>query len=106
MSDEDSDKVIKRKPIPKALREQIWIKDCGRVFDHKCYVKWCTNKITVYDYEVGHNIPHSKGGTDTLDNLFAICSRCNRSMSDNYTIEEFSKTFLPGKKKSWWKFWV
>jgi 5-methylcytosine-specific restriction endonuclease McrA len=97
----------KRKPIPKALREQIWLKDCGRVFDHKCNIKWCKNIITVYDYEVGHNIPYSKGGQDTLDNLFAICSRCNRSMSDNYTIKEFSDTFLPEKRnKKWWQFWV
>ena len=49
MSDEE---IIKRKPIPKALREQVWLKDCGRVFDHKCNVKWCKNNITVYDYEV------------------------------------------------------
>ncbi len=42
MSDEE---VVKRKPIPKALREQVWLKDCGRVFDHKCNVKWCKNNV-------------------------------------------------------------
>ncbi len=100
------DEIKKRRPIPKALREQVWIKTCGRVFDSKCYVKWCTNKISVYDYEVGHNIPHSKGGEDTIDNLYAICSRCNRSMNDNYTIDEFSKTFASCSKKKWYQFWV
>ena len=103
MSDEEP--AIKRKSIPKALREQVWIKDCGRVFDHKCNVKWCKNNITVYDYEVGHNIPHSKGGKDTIDNLFAICSRCNNRMGDNYTIEEFSKTFDAYITKKWYQFW-
>jgi 5-methylcytosine-specific restriction endonuclease McrA len=99
--------VAKKVKIPKALREQVWLKYNGRKYDAKCFIKWCKNNITVYDYEVGHNIPHSKGGKDTIDNLFAICSRCNKSMSDNYTIDEFSKTFLSSeKKKYWWKFWV
>jgi 5-methylcytosine-specific restriction endonuclease McrA len=77
--------------IPKALREQVWITNVGPAFQTKCLVTWCQNKITVFDFEVGHNIPESKGGTLEIRNLRPICSRCNKSMSDNYTIDEWNK---------------
>ncbi len=91
--------INKRKPLPKALREQVWIKSFGKVFNNKCHIKWCQNIITVFDFEVGHNIPHSKGGDTTINNLFPLCSRCNKSMSDNYTIDEFNEYF-DGKNKT------
>ena len=67
----------RKKKIPKALAEQVWITTFGRVFAHKCKVSWCRNKITVFDYECGHNVPESKGGKTTLDNLVPICGECN-----------------------------
>lgn len=81
----------KKERIPKALREQVWRTLCGEVFQAKCNVSWCTNIITVFDFEVGHNIPESKGGTLVLSNLRPICVQCNRSMSNNYTIDEWNK---------------
>ena len=36
------------KNIPKALREQIWLKYFGPVFENKCYINWCKNKINVF----------------------------------------------------------
>lgn len=80
----------KRTAIPKALREEVWRTHIGPKYESKCTIVWCTNKITPFDYEVGHNIPHSKGGTSSIDNLRPICSRCNKSMSDNYTIDEWN----------------
>jgi 5-methylcytosine-specific restriction endonuclease McrA len=82
---------MKRIKIPKALKEQVWLKYNGRNYDAKCNVPWCQNMITVYDHESGHVIPHSKGGLTILENLRPICSRCNKSMSDNYTIDEWNK---------------
>ena len=79
-----------KKKIPKALREQVWRSQCGDVFQAKCYVTWCKNAITVFDYEVGHNIPESKGGTLELKNLRPLCTQCNRSMSNHYTIDEWN----------------
>ena len=79
----------KKKTIPKAVREQVWIKYCGRKFSHKCYIKWCSNKITVFDFHVGHNIPECKGGKLCLENVKPICSRCNHSMGSQYTITEW-----------------
>ncbi len=82
--------------IPAALREQVWLMWCGdRLFKHKCLVSWCTNIMTPFSFEVGHNIPESKGGLTDLSNLRPICSKCNRSMGDEYTIDEFSNLSRP-----------
>lgn len=81
---------IKQK-IPKALREQVWLRQFGRIFEAKCPISWCNNIITVFDFECGHNQPESKEGKTILDNLIPICSRCNKSMSNNYTIEQWNK---------------
>lgn len=88
--------LIPRKAIPKALREEVWRRYIGTKYESKCTIGWCTNTITPFDYEVGHNIPHSKGGTTTIENLRPICSRCNKSMSDTYTIDEWNTM---GKKQ-------
>lgn len=89
----------KKATIPKALREQVWLKTIGKKYEHKCYIPWCQNKMTVFDFHVGHNIPESKGGTLNIDNLEAICARCNLSMSDKYTIDEWIQF---KKNKKWY----
>ena len=95
--------------IPKALREQVWIQRMGRTFEGKCPTTWCRNKITVFDFESGHNIPESKGGHTSIENLVPICSRCNRSMSDTYTFDEWCTKFTsepthPSPSPSWKRF--
>jgi 5-methylcytosine-specific restriction endonuclease McrA len=75
--------------IPKALREQVWRTHCGQNYQGKCFVTWCTNQINVFDFEVGHNIPESKGGTLALTNLRPLCGRCNMSMGNQYTIDQW-----------------
>jgi len=90
--------------IPRALREQVWIQHTGKIFHSKCPTRWCQNWITVFDFQVGHNVPESKGGSTTIDNLVPLCSRCNQSMSNNYTFDDWSKTF-GSRKRSWNEFW-
>ena len=80
-----------KKKIPAALREQVWTNNCGKKFEHKCLVTWCETLINVFAFEVGHNVPESKGGSTDLDNLKPICSKCNKSMGNQYTIDEFSE---------------
>ena len=81
-----------KKKIPLALREQVWILYCGdKLFKHKCLVNWCENIMTPFNFEAGHNVPESKEGPTDLDNLRPICSKCNKSMGDTYTIDEFSE---------------
>ena len=87
-----------KKAIPKAIREQCWLQVFGKRYEHKCYINWCENDITVFDFHVGHDNPESKGGTLDVDNLKPICARCNLSMSNNYTIKQWNK--LNGNKQS------
>jgi 5-methylcytosine-specific restriction endonuclease McrA len=82
--------VSKKANIPKALREQVWIQNVGNHFEHKCLVEWCQNKMNVFDFHVGHNIPESRGGSTNITNLKPICARCNLSMGSQYSIEEWA----------------
>ena len=75
--------------IAKAVKEQIWIQHFGETFRHKCYIPWCTNSLTPFSFHAGHDVPRSKGGTNTIDNLFPICSSCNCSMGNKYSIQEW-----------------
>ena len=84
--------------IPKAKREQCWLQNFGKVYEHRCYVRWCHNQINVFDFHVGHDQPESKGGTLDVDNLKPICARCNLSMSNQYTIQEWIQ--LTRKRKT------
>ena len=77
--------------IPKALREQVWLKYQGKKYEKKCHIQWCNNLINVFNFQVGHNIPESKGGETVIENLRPICCRCNSSMSNVYTIDEWNK---------------
>ncbi len=108
-------KAKRKATIPKALREQVWIKTMNKTFEAKCPVVWCTNTINAFDFQCGHNVPESKGGKTTLDNLIPLCGRCNVSMGDRYTIDEWNQLGAKGAfvltaievhpnkiKKPWW----
>ena len=86
----DNDKK-RNEVIPKRIREIVWTTYNGNVFDSKCYVDWCDNQINVFNFQVGHDIPESKGGTIDIHNLKPICGSCNLSMGNKYTITEWSK---------------
>jgi hypothetical protein len=93
--------------IPKALREQVWLKQMGRVFEGKCPTIWCQNKITVFNFESGHNIPESKGGPTTIENLIPLCGNCNKSMASGHTFHEWCAQYSsmppPSPKRPWFK---
>ena len=88
--------------ITKALREQVWISINGKRYNNKCYVRWCKNEIDVFNFQVGHNIPESKGGKTILENLKPICCRCNQSMGNTYSIDEWNN--LGDKQNSFFTF--
>ena len=80
----------RKQKILAAFREQIWLRTFGKAYEGKCPTSWCQNTITVFDFQAGHNIPESKGGPTTPANLIPLCSRCNGSMSNNYTFTQWS----------------
>ncbi len=79
----------RKQKIPIALRQACWVKQFGETYRHKCFVDWCHRNITCFDFEVGHNLPESKGGTLDLDNLRPICRQCNIGMGNTYTIDQW-----------------
>lgn len=67
----------------------------GKRYEASCWVRWCKNTVTVWDFHTGHNMPESKGGKLTIENLRPICAQCNTSMGDRYTISEWQLLGLP-----------
>ena len=91
----------KKKRIPKAVREAVWVKHVGKRYQHKCLTHWCPNTMTVFDFQTSHNIPESKGGSNEIDNLFPLCGRCNLSMGSQYTYDSWSNIFT--ERPPFWK---
>ena len=84
----------KKKTIPKGVRDDSWNhwigKDKG---SHKCLV--CNLKdISQNDFECGHIVAESKGGSTTVNNLKPICSKCNKSMGA-MNLDEYKNTHYP-----------
>lgn len=82
---------IKKNSIPKKLREEVWKHYNGETFKSACNVSWCTNIIDVFNYHVGHDIPESKGGSLDIINLKPICSSCNLSMGNRFSITDWNQ---------------
>ena len=83
----------KRKPIKKPVRQALWTQYYQNSIEGLCYV--CqTNKITCFNFEVGHVIAVANGGTDHIKNLRPICKSCNCSMGtqnlESYKMQYFS----------------
>jgi len=92
-----------KKAIPKALKTAVWLTYAGKKFETKCFVSWCKTLITPFTFEAGHNVPESKGGATNVQNLRPVCSQCNKSMGNRFTIDEFSKYYGPKEKKNIFK---
>jgi len=90
-------KYVKEK-IPKALREQVWINKMGKNFHGICSITWCSNDMTCFNFDCGHNIPESKGGKTDIENLIPICRNCNTGMGNKYTIDQWKLKYkIPTK---------
>jgi hypothetical protein len=102
--------MYKKQKIPKALREAVWIKHCGKVFERRCFTPWCQNEINAFNFQTAHNIPESKGGSTAITNLIPLCSRCNLSMGNQYTFSqwavEFKAAHVEIPKRTLWKRFV
>ncbi len=66
----------KRTHIPGGLTHEVFKRD-----NYTC-VECGATKENGATLHVDHKIPVSKGGTDELDNLQTLCSKCNLNKSD------------------------
>ena len=78
MTNEHADFMYKRLKITVRARSEVWRKDHGLAWTSTCPI--CNEKLEQGVFECGHVISHYNGGSTSIDNLRAICQRCNRSM--------------------------
>ena len=64
----------KNRRIPSEIKNEVHKRDSGR-----CVI--CGSNVNL---EFDHDIPFSKGGSNTVDNVQLLCKRCNRRKSDNF----------------------
>lgn len=86
----DNKEIIRNRTISKKERIALWNLYFGRdARTGNCYC--CGDVIDFYtNYEAGHVVAHSKGGSDSIKNLRPICHSCNRSMGTE-NLEDFKK---------------
>jgi|SaaInlV_100m_DNA_2_1039680.scaffolds.fasta_scaffold21112_1 5-methylcytosine-specific restriction endonuclease McrA len=81
----------KRKHIPKRLKTKVWEKSVTQN-NQKCYT--CDVYLNSFlEFECGHKLSVLYGGQNTLENLEAVCSICNKDMGvedmDTYKQREY-----------------
>lgn len=80
----------KRKSFSVEQRKEIYRKTSGH-----CYL--CGEFVDFDKFEVEHNLPLGKGGTNDFDNLFCSCHICNTIKHDIYPedfLERITKIFM------------
>jgi 5-methylcytosine-specific restriction endonuclease McrA len=66
--------------VPSAVRVALWNTWHGRENGvGKCFCCGC--KVAQQDFEAGHVVPASRGGSCRVENLRVLCRTCNRSMA-------------------------
>lgn len=68
----------KRHRIVPALRDKVWKIYNGNSLTGKC--PFCDCEISKKDCHMAHDLSHSEGGDETVDNLYPCCGGCNLSM--------------------------
>jgi 5-methylcytosine-specific restriction endonuclease McrA len=82
----------RRKQLPKATRVAVWNTYIGEgKGESPCFVG-CGNTIYWSNYECGHVVASSMGGSDEINNLRPICSNCNKSMGTE-NMDDFIKEY-------------
>ena len=82
----------KKQKIPKSVRAHVWDLYIGsHINEHRCL---CCKKtlIKITNFDVGHVVAESNGGTLEINNLRPICSVCNHAMQSTNMID-FVKKF-------------
>jgi len=71
----------KRVPIPKKIRNNVWIYYHGNKDTGKCY---CCGIVILKNkgWHCSHVVSYDKGGPNILENLRTCCRHCNLSMGN------------------------
>ena len=78
---------IKREPIPKCVRNALWINYFKKLREGKC--QCCLREtISIGNFHAGYIKAHVNGGSSSLDHLVHICMLCSTSMS-KHDLNEF-----------------
>jgi 5-methylcytosine-specific restriction endonuclease McrA len=86
----------RKKAIPKALRNRVWVNQFGKNFFGQCYC--CEKKLEVLDaWHAAHAIAEIKGGKTVENNLRAVCAECNLSMGTS-DIHQFKSQFTQSSR--------
>ena len=76
----------RRKALSEAVRNAVWNEWIGiEMGVGPCHC--CGRQISQQDYECGHMVAASRGGSDFPENLRPLCRACNRSMRDEHLYE-------------------
>lgn len=75
--------------IPAAVRHKLFRQYCDMI-ESPSLLCYCCSVPIYMDFEAGHIIPKSKGGSMELSNLRPVCSTCNKSMG-TINMKDFMK---------------
>jgi hypothetical protein len=68
----DHSPALRSRTIPSFVKQQVWARDKG-----KCVLCGCAE-----DLHYDHELPFSKGGSNTVENIRLLCVRCNLKKRD------------------------
>lgn len=77
------DGVIKRKSIPKWVKNAVYFRDRGRCAICKCDLSGTLSMLESLNYD--HIVPLIKGGTNEITNIQLLCEHCNKSKGGKNT---------------------
>ena len=74
-----------------------------KVYEKNRHCHYCNYVLTFADMTIDHFVPTSKGGSNSIENLFASCWECNslkgdRIIESKKNLKAFRKTALERKR--------
>jgi len=93
---ETKSSIVKRKAVPKKIKDDAWTKYVGKKNEVLC-ICCRTSVITPFNFHAGHVVSDYSGGGTTVENIRPICSACNLSMGKR-NMGEFVLTHYPKNK--------
>jgi 5-methylcytosine-specific restriction endonuclease McrA len=84
--------VMSKQQLPAAVRNAVWNQYVGIDLANDVCCCCGSERISRSNFECGHVISRSKGGSDKIENLRPICGLCNKSMG-THSMSDFIETY-------------